>query len=107
MRISDWSSDVCSSDLRKFRAEGDMRPDGALQEVGHAGDEVLQAPRLDLEVLAAREGEQALGQRRTPPRPLQRTVDQPRGLGVVRKVLAQQLAEIGRASCRERGCQYV
>src|SRR3546814_10142806 len=77
MRISDWSSDVCSSDLT---APGW----GMLQ--------TLPCPRRRMgPVLAAR-------------RPLRaRAGNQPR---LVHPLLRLP-REIGRASCRERGCQYV
>src|SRR3546814_6509656 len=65
MRISDWSSDVCSSDLLAFpNLEGDV-PDGA------------EAPRA----LAIDDADLLDAQHRR--------------------------MQIGRASCRERVCQYV
>src|SRR3546814_5438143 len=83
MRISDWSSDVCSSDLNPFvrhRAAG--RPDeagngveggGLARAVGPHHGEYLARPDLERQVAdRAQAGEQ-----------------------------------IGRASCRERVCQYV
>src|SRR3546814_3507526 len=68
MRISDWSSDVCSSDLAVLR-----NVNGAVAAVIHACD-----PR-DRRVVG---DQQHL-----------------RDISVA--------AEIGRASCRERVCQYV
>src|SRR3546814_2541932 len=91
MRISDWSSDVCSSDL----GAGDQGP--------------LLLGQLALQLRAFfREAEQPLA-----------PVGRSRLLG--NEPLAHQLAEhsaqallgdmedaeIGRASCRERVCQYV
>src|SRR3546814_3105135 len=84
MRISDWSSDVCSSDLlvaRRRAVDHDARAgiDGA-DIVGKAGarraveDDVDAAGHL-ADLLA------------------------PFGIG--------EQQEIGRASCRERVCQYV
>src|SRR3546814_9208206 len=79
MRISDWSSDVCSSDLHRDKGIGgavtDMndhrdREHGSGRQIGL--DE--QQPERDAERCGA--------------------VDQER-------------PEIGRASCRERVCQYV
>src|SRR3546814_5864758 len=61
MRISDWSSDVCSSDLR---------------------------PGQSLAVAFSQE-------------------DRSRALVVQRYATMHQAAQIGRASCRERVCQYV
>src|SRR3546814_11768966 len=81
MRISDWSSDVCSSDLnageRRFR--------------------ILQQPQPLLQRRGARR---------------RQTLDQRSGqIGIARRQrLARALFErgkIGRASCRERVCQYV
>src|SRR3546814_4600018 len=74
MRISDWSSDVCSSDL--FDAAGDRG-------------------RQDVEV----EGRHAAARARRAGAP---AVQQDKGA-----VGAQTAKEIGRASCRERVCQYV
>src|SRR3546814_10294900 len=90
MRISDWSSDVCSSDLvdehdraalsgqELERAPEDHRQDGIELQ-----DRVHRLPGLQQE----RELAQAVGQRRGQ-HPLVRE-------------------ETGRASCRERVCQYV
>src|SRR3546814_16179898 len=73
MRISDWSSDVCSSDLLAGRiAAPALRLERADQPVGE-----LERIVLDVDQ----------GQARHEARNLQH--------------------EIGRASCRERVCQYV
>src|SRR3546814_8688806 len=71
MRISDWSSDVCSSDLVS-QARADRQPD-----------------RLAARLL--RDAQMAVGVRRSH--------------RAVAAVLHRR--EIGRASCRERVCQYV
>src|SRR3546814_7383216 len=68
MRISDWSSDVCSSDLE---------------------------PRRTLLLLSSRHGHRS-GEAAA--------YCHPAGLGTGRQHAA---IEIGRASCRERVCQYV
>src|SRR3546814_4715413 len=68
MRISDWSSDVCSSDLRLVVVE---LPDEGGQDLLHRNRPVV-----------ARE------------------------VGTV-AVVPAGAEEIGRASCRERVCQYV
>src|SRR3546814_10153032 len=83
MRISDWSSDVCSSDL-----------DAAMEKVAPA---LRQEPRggvfVRAAVLPARgDGQHAVADGRV--------VD---AVGVS----LQFVVEIGRASCRERVCQYV
>src|SRR3546814_13595477 len=81
MRISDWSSDVCSSDLRPGRRERSPRPlNAGLPSTGRRS-----------------EGE-ACGHTR------------PMGAAVRRQRAAVGRAdpeEIGRASCREGGCAYV
>src|SRR3546814_8893523 len=68
MRISDWSSDVCSSDLRQRTAPRD--PSSAIAAI-----------RKDR---------------------LRRAIDL-----LVTNEAALTAAKIGRASCRERVCQYV
>src|SRR3546814_5449889 len=84
MRISDWSSDVCSSDLA-----GEAAP--------IAGDRLQSsAAGAQKKVLFSRE--------------LCRYCDEPLRAGKIRfgAVLpALRRREIGRASCRERVCQYV
>src|SRR3546814_7463990 len=84
MRISDWSSDVCSSDLALPQLRGEPR-------------------RIALPSLRA--------ERRYPPqlwrdraRPCPRDFSF-RGQAVAHAALARMA--IGRASCRERGCKYV
>src|SRR3546814_4667948 len=82
MRISDWSSDVCSSDL----------PDSYIEEYGAeafraTAAEAIPLSRFMLDELASRhalneaEGRAACAHEAKP--------------------------QIGRASCRERVCQYV
>src|SRR3546814_4137172 len=78
MRISDWSSDVCSSDLGGFV---DM---GSVCRVEDVDD-----PRLFLETLLAAVAD------------LVKTCRQ------FLRGNAADVEEIGRASCRERVCQYV
>src|SRR3546814_8334142 len=71
MRISDWSSDVCSSDLSYSHvpARGAGAPSGDATAKAHAGTRMSQP-------ITARCG-------------------------------VASIDEIGRASCRERVCQYV
>src|SRR3546814_3303928 len=74
MRISDWSSDVCSSDLLLFDTAGlrrKMRVEGRAETLS-VGD-ALKAIRFAEIVVLLLDAEQ----------------------------------QIGRASCRERVCQYV
>src|SRR3546814_4237019 len=98
MRISDWSSDVCSSDLEVVALDraGKALTDGGARDVDllagfedgfHGNDgarrEFGQTGRIQAEFFQDAAGFGA-------------------GFGVV-----AGLRQIGRASCRERGCQYV
>src|SRR3546814_5186322 len=74
MRISDWSSDVCSSDLRILLQ---------MAERCVAGAEIVQ---------------------RDPHARRRQAVQRPLNLF---GAPAQENGQIGRASCRERVCQYV
>src|SRR3546814_5257886 len=79
MRISDWSSDVCSSDLEAAIA--------ALPE------EIAGLPEIERTKSAP-----ALKQDAAPVEDLS---------GLQAEVAANPQDQIGRASCRERVCQYV
>src|SRR3546814_5042294 len=82
MRISDWSSDVCSSDLTTRRMP--------LLLVRHPGD----APgSLRCNAPPAIAGGASMDKQKRPPAP--ETGREP------------SIEKIGRASCRERVCQYV
>src|SRR3546814_12762288 len=104
MRISDWSSDVCSSDLSQARGVG--------QAGGVKGHD-----------LASTQGRcqawrQNRGTQKDKPRPslagrvkIQPTL-QGKSCRLIRSWLAfmrwsPAFVQIGRASCRERVCQYV
>src|SRR3546814_9712457 len=95
MRISDWSSDVCSSDLRSPRGQGGQgqhrrRPQGRrARQGGEIDDEDRRRCK------EGEPGENSLGEGRSAGRE-----DEGR-----RKEACLQ--EIGRASCRERVCPYV
>src|SRR3546814_2135823 len=97
MRISDWSSDVCSSDLKFTGNDADLIPGGALVvKCGKNGRVILPGDR-DGPFLALRQ----IWRR---PGPLQVFRELADDLLIVRPA---GLKEIGRASCRERVCQYV
>src|SRR3546814_5916789 len=85
MRISDWSSDVCSSDLCLLVPVARLLHDGLARfdEVDLPGDLVLDGPDQRAERVQVLD------------------------LGPGAERLARTVDEIGRASCRERGCQYV
>src|SRR3546814_1136019 len=78
MRISDWSSDVCSSDLA--------------EQIGHDAE---GRERDDVDLGMTEEPEQVL--------------EQNRAAAVIAELLPHldDRRQIGRASCRERVCQYV
>src|SRR3546814_17134605 len=102
MRISDWSSDVCSSDLL-----------AVVQRLGDSGGEVeprhllvtdlgVQAHEFGpLERAAERDGVAERGQQDVAARLVRLRLDREAD------VVALVGDEIGRASCRERVCQYV
>src|SRR3546814_2191000 len=106
MRISDWSSDVCSSDLGGV----DGAVIGALLQHGDA--------KRPFALPGLRVGDQRmvadfLADRRLVQRLIVDRADQAMsiaiGLEEDRCALAEQqgAVKIGRASCRERVCQYV
>src|SRR3546814_15309783 len=93
MRISDWSSDVCSSDLSPIAYTPDMLPD-ALRLLIYFNPLAYYIVALQSLIVLA-----------TLP-------DWPIILGTlvfsaVSLLLGANVFKIGRASCRERGCQYV
>src|SRR3546814_4020195 len=97
MRISDWSSDVCSSDLlARMRDLIGFEYDGATAEVTIRRQE--SPPRFTQVRYAV------LVASNEPTRRADLVHQNLRKFGTVYNTLA---AEIGRASCRERVCQYV
>src|SRR3546814_4892331 len=84
MRISDWSSDVCSSDLAAIRTvdigDADVGVGGKRRVLKRAGVLLDRLGRLAAHAIHVAEGEAEL---------------------------VQAWVQIGRASCRERVCQYV
>src|SRR3546814_3955671 len=99
MRISDWSSDVCSSDLREAQ----------LVPLAH------DVTAVDLAELVGRQAADAWHQLEE----WRGLVDDARfqqgvaidhrddGVGIGHVARDRTEAQIGRASCRERVCQYV
>src|SRR3546814_18219340 len=108
MRISDWSSDVCSSDLdrleqrlhhfldRKLDEVGLIEREGDLEARGEGfrafGDRVLDDLRGRLRVRAG--GERHREARAGMP------------VDAAQHIIALRAQQIGRASCRERVWQY-
>src|SRR3546814_14899258 len=123
MRISDWSSDVCSSDLESWPTLApDLEAGPAATDIGWQtffNDERLRrlialglANNRDLRVAVLRIDE-ARGQYRIQRADLLPGVDV-NAAAAGSKTSSASLgpsippnAEIGRASCRERLCQYV
>src|SRR3546814_2674429 len=81
MRISDWSSDVCSSDLRWF----DYSEQSMI-------DAIAKLPSGRVSATSTHD-------------PIAGTPEE--GITIKAEVEVDADAEIGRASCRERVCQYV
>src|SRR3546814_11754600 len=104
MRISDWSSDVCSSDLALYRGvlEDDLERRGHLFLARAAADveEVRREFAVELDDVHRRHRQTG-------------TIDHATDVAVeldVGEVIFRRLylgREIGRASWRERVCQYV
>src|SRR3546814_11380448 len=110
MRMSDWSSDVCSSDL--------LAAFGAAQFVGdlrrllrHRLDLVAeQRPHKKEEVADQATVEPVLGEQRIERMHQQATEGIDPGtapLVVLHHLEDAVIGQIGNASCRERVCQYV
>src|SRR3546814_10017554 len=102
MRISDWSSDVCSSDLKRsdaFAGDRELLADLFQRVVGvHADSETHAKDAL----LAGRQAGQH------PRRRLAQVGVDRRIRGQNGVVVLDEVAEkTGRASCRERVCPYV
>src|SRR3546814_20915023 len=76
MRISDWSSDVCSSDLREEYTSIKRRRDGRTEIVTHAAYTGAWSVTMDVGFAPSHRAKDAE-------------------------------AKTGRATCRERVCQYV
>src|SRR3546814_12664717 len=124
MRISDWSSDVCSSDLEpngKWDAgciEATASKDGDAYKISGTKMFVLDGAQANLLIVAAKTDAgvslfavdpAGSGVTRTN----LATMDQTRKQAQVEldgasgTLIGPACAEIGRASCRERVCQYV
>src|SRR3546814_3501248 len=100
MRISDWSSDVCSSDLLGFASFFTKAAVSALQELPTVnaridGEEIVYARYYDIGMALSTPNGLMV--------PVMRDCDK-KSFAEIEKTLSDQ---IGRASCRERVCQYV
>src|SRR3546814_3833826 len=108
MRISDWSSDVCSSDLSHVSHEpfdGYYGPDVNTADLL---EQRLNDPSSGIDAPAAIVVETVQGEGGL-------NVASPEWLRQIARIAKEQgalliiddIQEIGRASCRERVCQYV
>src|SRR3546814_19923737 len=119
MRISDWSSDVCSSDLIADREhDGEIEPDDP--PARHRLGVFAQITVPDMAGGAGGAGRTFTAATACSPPQQQRAaadVEDDQKHDIPRPGVAHELfslcsssgrrAEIGRASCRERGCKYV
>src|SRR3546814_14316502 len=103
MRISDWSSDVCSSDLEKARQEA--------AEAARKAIEAERAATASADLAAAENAENLREQADKAARDAAKADKTKahasggsRAIGLRTYYTAEQ---IGRAPCRERVCQYV
>src|SRR3546814_17029923 len=110
MRISDWSSDVCSSDLvgrtaksAAVRTIDGVAAGGFSSAQFTSPEDSLTTTIDDIRAAAERLQGQVI---RTPLVPAAR-MSEVLGCELYLKLENLQRTEIGRASCRERGCQYV
>src|SRR3546814_17809399 len=87
MRISDWSSDVCSSDLQVLDADRERLAEATL---------VTEA-----ELVAGCVGVAVVGER------VDAVAGRERVLDAGARAAGARIDQIGRATCRERVCQYM
>src|SRR3546814_10300804 len=97
MRISDWSSDVCSSDLERTTH---MDLVAIVRDDPHVSDQALRPGMWKFRMRGA------LLQSLNPLLQQERVVGDDMKCGIRRRVRISA-GEIGRASCRERVCRYV
>src|SRR3546814_2010483 len=97
MRISDWSSDVCSSDLNQFLQLASENP--KLQAVRPNGKDDEPQFQVNVDDEKARALQVSIAA-------INETMSAAWGSMYVNDFIDRG-REIGRASCRERVCQYV
>src|SRR3546814_5603194 len=98
MRISDWSSDVCSSDLTAKLVQT-LAPYRCNATLTAKGREVNAKSIMGVMLLAAGHG--------TPVMLRVEGEDEAAAVDVLVALFERRFDEIGRASCRERVCQNV
>src|SRR3546814_9556842 len=98
MRISDWSSDVCSSDLGELLATCDrIRRRGMKVTPVRAAGDLMPLVEADDHILLVADGLRAGGTHYA-------AIAKPGSAAIL--VTGDTMLKIGRASCRERVCQY-
>src|SRR3546814_19412750 len=108
MRISDWSSDVCSSDLKRSKIKKDLHAAEVILDEDHYGLEKVKERILEYLAVQQRMNKVKgpilclVGPPGVGKTSLGKSMSRATGRSFVRMSL-----EIGRASCRERVCQYV
>src|SRR3546814_13983731 len=109
MRISDWSSDVCSSDLLRgffrVRARLYVVPTWLLKCRWIAAMAIFH---LSVQVIGRAQGRSAVAAAayRAAERLHDERLDRDHEFTNKPGVVHSEILQIGRASCRERGCQY-
>src|SRR3546814_17121310 len=115
MRISDWSSDVCSSDLKSHSiifviTEGErdrVRRTARAHQLEGLFDRIIEAPKIPriyqraLRLVGDASTAFMVGDQ------LQRDIRPAKEAGLRTIYFPGGFRQIGRASCRERVCQYV
>src|SRR3546814_12903978 len=104
MRISDWSSDVCSSDLKALFGSCRWLTDTLLPKFGIETTTVDATDNAAWEAAIRPNTEVFFFE--TPANPTMDVADLATICGIA-KAHGIVSVEIGRASCRERVCQYV
>src|SRR3546814_11651468 len=94
MRISDWSSDVCSSDLA-----------AAVERVAQLHRRTVAFEQRDRCVVVGLRVRVAVEPDQHRPARAEQACAAPRV--VARRVAVEQVAELGRASCSDNMCQYL
>src|SRR3546814_14403533 len=103
MRISDWSSDVCSSDLVRPEARDQAVGDDSLR--AHLREQLRRGPGRILIGTVRRDGVGWRVQHQRCPGTCPAQDGKGVGLASIQRLLLR--LELGRASCRERVCKYV
>src|SRR3546814_19144359 len=121
MRISDWSSDVCSSDLtRQGEARIAIKPDANIRPGGFASARIMagsadqpllpesavQSDSSGAFVMVVNQNDEVERRPVTLGEISERGIAVASGLSGNERVV-RSAGAIGRASCRERVCQYV